>query len=91
MTVMAGVSLVGFSGSLVKDTLRSTAFSFVNMLDPTAPTIDLPANGTVEDTEAAKVVIGICRTFSMYPPSLTHFDHFQVSFSFCLHKFCQST
>ncbi|KAI9442501.1 hypothetical protein H4582DRAFT_1928802 [Lactarius indigo] len=58
VTVMGGVSLVGFSGSLVKDTLRSTALSFVNMLDPTAPT-DLPANGTVEDTEAAKVVIGV--------------------------------
>ncbi|KAH9058836.1 hypothetical protein EDB87DRAFT_1625632 [Lactarius vividus] len=58
VTVMAGVSLVGFSGSLVKDTLRSTALSFVNMLDPTTPT-DLPANGTVEDTEAAKVVIGV--------------------------------
>ncbi|KAH9083856.1 hypothetical protein EDB83DRAFT_2539043 [Lactarius deliciosus] len=58
MTVMAGVSLVGFSGSLVKDTLRSTALSFVNMLDPMTPT-DLPANGTVEDTEAAKVVIGV--------------------------------
>ncbi|KAI9456519.1 hypothetical protein BJY52DRAFT_550902 [Lactarius psammicola] len=59
VTVMAGVSLVGFSGSLVKDTLRSTALSFVNMLDPTAPTIDLPASGTIEDTEAAKVVIGV--------------------------------
>ena len=66
MTVMAGVSLVGFSGSLVKDTLRSTALSFVNMLDPTAPTTDLPADGTIEDTEAAKVVIGIRRTLSVY-------------------------
>lgn len=63
MTVMAGVSLVGFSGSLVKDTLRSTALSFVNMLDPTAPTMDLP---TDEEAEAAKVVIGICRTLSIY-------------------------
>ncbi|KAH8993267.1 hypothetical protein EDB86DRAFT_3235009 [Lactarius hatsudake] len=58
VTVMAGVSLVGFSGSLVKDTLRSTALSFVNVLDPMTPT-DLPANGTVEDAEAAKVVIGV--------------------------------
>jgi drug/metabolite transporter (DMT)-like permease len=59
VTVMAGVSLVGLSGSLVKDTLRSTALSFVNMLDPTAPTTDLPADGTIEDTEAAKIVIGV--------------------------------
>jgi drug/metabolite transporter (DMT)-like permease len=59
VTVMAGVSLVGLSGSLVKDTLRSTALSFVNMLDPTAPTTDIPADGTIEDAEAAKVVIGV--------------------------------
>ena len=62
---MAGVSLVGFSGSLVKDTLHSTAVTFINMLDPTASTIDLPANETIEDTEAAKVVIGICKTLSI--------------------------
>jgi hypothetical protein len=58
VTVMAGVSLVGLSGSLVKDTLRSTALSFVNMLDPKAP-IDLLANETSENTEAAKVVVGV--------------------------------
>ena len=66
VTVMAGVSLVGFSGSLVKDTLRSTALAFVNMLDPTAPTTDIPADGTIEDTEATKVVIGICRTLPVH-------------------------
>ena len=60
MTVMAGVSLVGLSGSLIKDTLRSTALSFVNMLDPTAPTDE-----TSENTEAAKVVVGICLTLSI--------------------------
>ncbi|KAF8270274.1 hypothetical protein EI94DRAFT_1723208 [Lactarius quietus] len=59
VTVMAGVSLVGFSGSLVKDTLRTTALSFVNMFDPTAPAIELPTDGSVEDAEAAKVVIGV--------------------------------
>jgi hypothetical protein len=61
---MAGVSLVGFSGSLIKDTLRSTALSFVNMLDPKAP-IDLLANETSENTEAAKVVVGICKALSI--------------------------
>ena len=60
MTVMAGVSLVGFSGSLIKDTLRSTALSLVNMLDPKAL-----ANETSENTEAAKVVVGICKTLSI--------------------------
>ena len=58
---MAGVSLVGFSGSLIKDTLRSTALSFVNMAAPT----DLLANETSENTEAAKVVVGIYMILSI--------------------------
>jgi drug/metabolite transporter (DMT)-like permease len=55
LTVMAGVSLVGFSGSLIKDTLHPIV---VNFLDPT-PATGPPANEPIDVPEATKVVIGI--------------------------------
>lgn len=51
---MAGVSLVGFSGSLIKDTLHPIASSLANFLDPTTA-----ANEPIDQPEATKVVIGI--------------------------------
>ena len=59
LTVMAGVSLVGFSGSLIKDTLHQVAPALVNFLDPT-PAAGPPANELADEPEASKVVIGIC-------------------------------
>jgi hypothetical protein len=59
MTVMAGVSLVGFSGSLIKDTLHPIAPSLVNLLE-SIPATGPPANEPIDNPEATKVVIGIC-------------------------------
>ncbi|KAH9978947.1 hypothetical protein BGW80DRAFT_1281977 [Lactifluus volemus] len=58
LTVMAGVSLVGFSGSLIKDTLHPVAPSLVTLLDLT-PANEPPANEPIEMPEATKVVIGV--------------------------------
>jgi drug/metabolite transporter (DMT)-like permease len=58
LTVMAGVSLVGFSGSLIKDTLHEVAPSLVNFLVPT-PATGPPANEPIDEPEATKVVIGV--------------------------------
>ncbi|KAI0305445.1 hypothetical protein B0F90DRAFT_1698097 [Multifurca ochricompacta] len=58
LAVMAGVSLVGFSGSLIKDTLRPVAPSLLSMLDST-PTNDLPATDPIDHPEASKVLIGV--------------------------------
>jgi hypothetical protein len=59
VTVMAGVSLVGFSGSLIKDTLRPIAPSLVRLLD-SIPATGPPVNEPIDEPEATKVVIGIC-------------------------------
>lgn len=56
---MVGVSLVGFSGSLIKDTLHQAVPSLVNFLGPTSATAPL-ANEPIDEPEATKVVIGIC-------------------------------
>jgi len=58
LTVMAGVSLVGFSGSLIKDTLHPIAPSLVNLLD-SIPGTGPPANEPIDNPEATKVVIGV--------------------------------
>ncbi|KAI0256285.1 hypothetical protein BJV78DRAFT_1118237 [Lactifluus subvellereus] len=58
LTVMAGVSLVGFSGSLIKDTLQPVAPSLVSFLSST-PANGPPANEPIETPEATKVVIGV--------------------------------
>ncbi|OSD02886.1 hypothetical protein PYCCODRAFT_1435170 [Trametes coccinea BRFM310] len=50
ITVMAGVSLVGLSGSLVKDAVKESA---VNMLD------ELPPGEPVEEPEVTKVLVGV--------------------------------
>jgi hypothetical protein len=55
---MAGVSLVGFSGSLIKDTLHEAAPSLVSFLAP-RPATGPPANEPIDEPEATKVVIGI--------------------------------
>ncbi|KAH9854018.1 hypothetical protein C2E23DRAFT_914158 [Lenzites betulinus] len=50
ITVMAGVSLVGLSGSLVKDAVKEPA---VNMFD------ELPTTEPVEEPEVTKVLVGV--------------------------------
>ncbi|KAI9064238.1 hypothetical protein FKP32DRAFT_1570517 [Trametes sanguinea] len=50
ITVMAGVSLVGLSGSMVKDAVKESA---VNMLD------DLPPAEPIEEPEVTKVLVGV--------------------------------
>lgn len=89
---MAGVSLVGFSGSLIKNTLRPAAPSLGSLLDANTPATGSPVNEPIETPEATKVVIGICNgliwlssclVVSLCPLSL------QVFFSYCLRKFCK--
>jgi len=58
LTVMAGVSLVGFSGSLIKDTLQPIAPSLVGLLD-SIPATGPSANEPSDPPEATKVVIGV--------------------------------
>ncbi|CDO70723.1 hypothetical protein BN946_scf184798.g38 [Trametes cinnabarina] len=50
ITVMAGVSLVGLSGSLVKDAVKESA---LNLLD------ELPPAEHVEEPEVTKVLVGV--------------------------------
>jgi hypothetical protein len=64
---MAGVSLVGFSGSLIKDTLHEVAPSLMNFLDPT-PATGPPVNKPIDEPEATKVVIGICSSVCLIVP-----------------------
>jgi hypothetical protein len=52
---MAGVSLVGYSGSLIKDALHEAAALIVRTLS----NADAPANEPIESPEATKVLIGI--------------------------------
>ena len=57
LTVVAGVSLVGYSGSLIKDALHPIP-PLANLLDPTLAA-GPPANEPIDRPEATKVVIGI--------------------------------
>ncbi|KAI0268769.1 hypothetical protein BC834DRAFT_820737 [Gloeopeniophorella convolvens] len=59
LTVMAGVSLVGFSGSLIKDTLHQAAPSLMAILGTPESTDGPPANEPIETPEATKVLIGV--------------------------------
>ncbi len=67
LTVMAGVSLVGFSGSLIKDTLHEVAPSLMNFIDP-PPATGPPVNEPIDESEATKVVIGIYSSVCLIVP-----------------------
>ncbi|GJE86894.1 DMT family transporter [Phanerochaete sordida] len=64
VTVMAGVSLVGFSGSMVKDAVKDSSIqmfsalvgSAMNGSDPSAP---VPPPGPIEEPEVTKVLLGV--------------------------------
>lgn len=56
LTVMAGVSLVGLSGSLIKDTLKEDALGIFQTLIRSA---DLPTSEPTEQPEATKVLVGV--------------------------------
>ncbi|KAH9954132.1 hypothetical protein BC827DRAFT_1144571 [Russula dissimulans] len=58
LTVMTGVSLVGFSGSLIKDTLHPIAPSLAKLLE-SIPATAPPVNEPIDQPEATKVVIGV--------------------------------
>jgi len=53
IVVIAGVGLVGFSGSLIKDTFRDSPISSI------APATDLPPPGPVPEPEATDVLVGV--------------------------------
>jgi hypothetical protein len=60
---MAGVSLVGLSGSLIKDAIREDS-DFVSVLkralmDIDLPTGDLPPPVPIEKPAATKVLLGV--------------------------------
>ncbi|TFY51523.1 hypothetical protein EVG20_g10963, partial [Dentipellis fragilis] len=60
ITVMAGVSLVGFSGSLIKDTLREDTLLSLNATSAIlSGRADDPVAEPIEKPEATKVLIGI--------------------------------
>lgn len=63
MTVMAGVSLVGFSGSMVKDAVKDASvalFSSVAQagINQTAPTAPVPPPEPIDSPEVTKVLLG---------------------------------
>ena len=58
MTVMAGVSLVGLSGSMIKDTLKENALGIFQSLAGIR-TADLPTPEPIEQPEATKVLVGV--------------------------------
>lgn len=64
VTVMIGVSLVGFSGSMIKDAVKDASVSlFSSFLDsngtiPNAPPVPPPE--PIEEPEVTKVLIGEC-------------------------------
>ena len=65
---MAGVSLVGFSGSLVKDAVKETVPSFVSayMFAGTNGTAPVPPPEPIEEPEVTRVLIGASRVCMVY-------------------------
>jgi hypothetical protein len=64
LIVMLGVSLVGLSGSLIKDAIREdtdvlTALKRALVLDQPGPGSDIPAPEPIEKPTATKVLIGV--------------------------------
>ena len=60
---MAGVSLVGFSGSMVKDAVRDASIQlFSSFADSatngTVPSVPVPPNEPIEEPEVTKVLLG---------------------------------
>lgn len=61
ITVMAGVSLVGFSGSLIKDAVKETVGDLLSRALPELAGnrfADIPSPEPIEKPEATKVLIG---------------------------------
>ena len=54
VTVMLGVSLVGYSGSLIKDAVKDASMTLFRMVDDGIPPPPVPT----EDPEVTKVVVG---------------------------------
>ena len=54
IVVMSGVTLVGFSGSLTKDTVKETLVSLLNMPSHA----DLPPPEPIDTPEATTVLVG---------------------------------
>ena len=75
LTVMAGVSLVGFSGSLVKDAVKETAASIPVLSTLVYTFAGTPLNGTapvpppepIESPEVTKVLLGASFSFCSLP------------------------
>ncbi|TCD66448.1 hypothetical protein EIP91_001328 [Steccherinum ochraceum] len=55
VTVMLGVSLVGYSGSLIKDAVKDAGFVLFGVADESVP----PPPEPIEEPELTKVVIGV--------------------------------
>lgn len=51
---MLGVSLVGYSGSLIKDAVKDASMTLFRMVDDGIPPPPVP----IEDPEVTKVVVG---------------------------------
>ena len=54
---MAGVSIVGLSGSMIKDTVKENALGLLRLIAGAAD--DLPAPEPIEPPQATSVLIGI--------------------------------
>ncbi|KAH9952193.1 hypothetical protein B0H21DRAFT_684191 [Amylocystis lapponica] len=57
VTVMAGVSLVGFSGSMIKDAVKET--NLTSTITAISLSEDVPSPQPVEEPEVTKVLVGV--------------------------------
>ena len=56
---MAGVSLVGFSGSMVKDAVKDASVQlFSALVNGTVPNAPVPPPEPIEEPEVTKVLLG---------------------------------
>jgi len=60
VTVMAGVSLVGYSGSVIKDTVKEPSFSALpGLLNGTVGVPPVPSTEPIEEPQVTTVLIGV--------------------------------
>jgi hypothetical protein len=60
VTVMAGVSVVGLSGSMIKDVVKEEFIGLLRHFQaPLAAAADLPPPEPIETPQATKVLVGV--------------------------------
>lgn len=78
MTVMVGVSLVGFSGSMIKDAIKDSSTGFLSSFldgNGTIPTAPVPPPEPIEEPQVTKVLLGKwCSMSQVVKPQCAHGD-----------------